>query len=115
MNAPEAIAKAVPSAARRMSAAQYRQSLRRLNPVVYVDSRRIESVADEPALMPGMRALGVSYDMALDPVLAPLMLATTATGKTVPRSCQHTGCAQRYLVHDGLNALAQASATTTSR
>jgi 4-hydroxybutyryl-CoA dehydratase/vinylacetyl-CoA-Delta-isomerase len=85
--------------------------------------------------MPGMRALGVSYDMALDPVLAPLMLATTATGKTVPRSlhldlsagdlsnkleavrmlCQHTGCAQRYLVHDGLNALAQASATTTSR
>ena len=48
-----------------MSAADYRESLRRLHPVVYVDGRRIESVADEPLLAPGINAIGVSYDFAL--------------------------------------------------
>ena len=109
-----------------MASADYRESLRRLKPVVYVDGRRIESVADEPALQPGIRALGVSYDYARDPALAPLMLATTA-GRTVARMlhinesagdllnkleavrilCQETGCAQRYLAHDALNAIGQ--------
>ena len=31
--------------------------------------RRIDSVADEPALRPGVQALGVSYDMTHDPAL----------------------------------------------
>jgi len=112
-----------------MTSADYRESLRRLKPVVYVDGRKVESVADEPAFQPGIRALGVSYDYARDPRLAPLMLARTA-GRTVPRMlalnesagdllnkleavrilCQETGCAQRYLAHDSLNALAQVSA-----
>ena len=48
-----------------MSAADYRESLRRLRPVVYVDGRRIESVADEPLLAPGVNSIGVSYDLAL--------------------------------------------------
>ncbi|HET9578119.1 MAG TPA: 4-hydroxyphenylacetate 3-hydroxylase N-terminal domain-containing protein [Usitatibacter sp.] len=112
-----------------MSAADYRESLRKLKPVVYVDGRRVESVADEPAFAPGVRALGVSYDYARDPALAALMLGSS-DGKAVPRMlhvnasagdllnkleavrvlCQETGCAQRYLAHDGLNALAQACA-----
>jgi aromatic ring hydroxylase len=33
-----------------MTAADYRESLRRLKPVVYVDGRAVASVADEPAL-----------------------------------------------------------------
>src|SRR4051812_46492209 len=80
MNAPEPVA-----APATMSSADYAESLRRLKPVVWVDGRRIESVADEPALRPGVRALGVTYDMARDPALAPLMLATDAEGRTVPR------------------------------
>ena len=32
-----------------MTGADYRESLRRLKPVVYVDGRRVESVADEPS------------------------------------------------------------------
>ena len=129
MNAPEPLKSSERSPSHLMSSTDYRESLRRLHPVVYVDGRRVESVADEPALLPGVQALGVTYDYALDPALAPLMLATNA-GRTVPRMlaidesagdllnkleavrvlCQETGCAQRYLAHDALNALAQVCA-----
>jgi 4-hydroxybutyryl-CoA dehydratase / vinylacetyl-CoA-Delta-isomerase len=129
MNAPEQVNSSARSPANLMSGRDYRESLRRLRPTVYVDGRRVESVADEPTLLPGVQALGVTYDYALDPALAPLMLATNA-GRTVPRMlaidesagdllnkleavrvlCQETGCAQRYLAHDALNALAQVCA-----
>jgi len=112
-----------------MTSKDYQESLRALKPVVYVDGRLIESVADEPSLSPGIQALGVTYDMVHNPALAPLMLANS-NGKTVPRMlhinesagdllnkleairvlCQETGCAQRYLAHDALNAIAQVSA-----
>ena len=114
-----------------MTGAAYRESLRRLRPVVYVDGRRVESVADEPALAPGVNALAATYDMAHDPALAPLMRAVQSShGRTINRMvhldesagdllnkleavrvmCQETGCAQRYLAHDALGALAQACA-----
>lgn len=115
-----------------MTAADYRESLRRYKPVVYVDGRLIDSVVDAPALQPGVNALGVSYDFAHDPAMAPLMTAvqTTTSGKWVNRMlhinesagdllnkleavrllCQETGCAQRYLAHDALNAIGQTSA-----
>ena len=122
-------------AARLMSGADYRESLRRLKPVVYVDGRLVPSVVDEPALQPGVNALAVSYDFALDDARAPLMRAVqTERYRTVSRTvnrmlhvnesagdllnkleavrilCQETGCAQRYLAHDALNALAQVTA-----
>jgi 4-hydroxybutyryl-CoA dehydratase / vinylacetyl-CoA-Delta-isomerase len=113
---------------RLMTAADYRESLRRYRPTVYVDGRLIESVADAPVLQPGINALGVTYDFAHDAALAPLMTAVQASsGRTVNRMlhvdesagdllnkleavrllCQETGCAQRYLAHDALNAIAQ--------
>ena len=119
------------STSRMMSAQDYRESLRSYRPTVYVDGQRIESVADAPCLRPGVQALGVSYDFARDPALAPIMTAVqTARGRTVNRMlhlnessgdllnkleavrvlCQETGCAQRYLAHDALNAIAQVSA-----
>jgi 4-hydroxybutyryl-CoA dehydratase/vinylacetyl-CoA-Delta-isomerase len=124
---------ALPAAAagRFMSGADYRESLRARKPVVYVDGRRVESVADEPALAPGVNALAVSYDFARDATKAPLMTAVqTQRGVRVNRMlhinesagdllnkleavrilCQETGCAQRYLVHDAMNALAQVTA-----
>ena len=122
-------------AARLMSGADYRESLRRLKPVVYLDGRLVPSVVDEPALQPGVNALAVSYDFALDDARAPLMRAVQtqrhrAVSRTVNRMlhvnesagdllnkleavrilCQETGCAQRYLAHDALNALAQVTA-----
>jgi 4-hydroxybutyryl-CoA dehydratase/vinylacetyl-CoA-Delta-isomerase len=126
---------ALPAAAalegRFMSGADYKASLRALKPVVYVDGRLVESVADEPSLAPGVNALAVSYDFARDAAKAPLMTAVQSQrGVRVNRMlhinesagdllnkleavrilCQETGCAQRYLVHDAMNALAQVSA-----
>ncbi|HEY3533780.1 MAG TPA: 4-hydroxyphenylacetate 3-hydroxylase N-terminal domain-containing protein, partial [Casimicrobiaceae bacterium] len=129
MNAPFDLQRTASSAL--MTSADYRESLHKARPVVYVDGRRVESVADEPAFNPGIQALGVSYDFAHDPALAPVMLANVAaSGRTVPRMlhvnesagdllnkleavrvlCQETGCAQRYLAGDALNALAQVCA-----
>jgi 4-hydroxybutyryl-CoA dehydratase / vinylacetyl-CoA-Delta-isomerase len=114
-----------------MTAANYRESLRASRPVVYVDGRKIDCVADEPSLAPGVRAIGLTYDYAHRPDLAPLMTAVQdSTGKTVNRFthigksagdllnkleatrivCQETGCAQRYLTYDAMNAIGQVSA-----
>ena len=116
---------------RMMSSSDYRDSLRRLKPTVYVNGERIESVADAPCFRPGINAIGVSYDFALDPGRAPLMTARQSSGghsvnrmlhinesagdllnklEAVRLLCQETGCAQRYLTHDALNAIGQVSA-----
>ena len=113
-----------------MSAADYEESLREYSPTVYVDGDRVESVADDPRLQPGVRAVGVTYDFAQKPEYGGLMLAEQATsGKTVNRMlhinrhsedllskleavrlvCRESGCAQRYLTHDALNAIYQAT------
>ena len=113
-----------------MSAAEYEESLREYSPTVYVDGDLIESVVDEPRLQPGVRAIGVTYDFAQRPEYGGLMLAEQATsGKTVNRMlhinrhsedllskleavrllCRESGCAQRYLTHDALNAIYQAT------
>lgn len=113
-----------------MSAAEYRDSLRRTRPRVFVNGARVESVADSPLLAPGIAAIGVSYDFALKPEHKALMTARQATsGKTVNRMlhtnetstdllykleavrliCRESGCAQRYLAHDSFNAIYQAT------
>lgn len=114
-----------------MSARDYEESLRKYRPKVFVDGRRVESVVDEPAFRPGVNAVGLTYDHALRPEYAPIMTATQgSSGKLVNRLlhintrsgdllnkleavrlvCQETGCAQRYLTHDALNAIHQVSA-----
>lgn len=113
-----------------MSAAEYRYSLRALTPRVFINGQRIDSIADEPLIAPGINAIGVSYDFALKAEHKLLMTARqTTSGKTVNRMlhidetstdllykleavrliCRQTGCAQRYLAHDAMNALFQAT------
>lgn len=113
-----------------MSAAEFRDSLRRYKPRVFVNGKRVESVADEPLLAPGVAATAVTYDFALKPEHAQLMTARQMTsGKTVNRMlhinetstdllmkleavrlvCRESGCAQRYLTHDAVNAIYQAT------
>jgi 4-hydroxybutyryl-CoA dehydratase/vinylacetyl-CoA-Delta-isomerase len=117
--------------AKLMSGDDYRDSLRRYSPTVFVDGRRVESVADEAAFQPGINAIALTYDYALKPQYEPLMTAVQlSSGKRVNRLshintgsgdllnkleavrlvCQETGCAQRYLTHDALNAIGQVSA-----
>jgi 4-hydroxybutyryl-CoA dehydratase/vinylacetyl-CoA-Delta-isomerase len=113
-----------------MSAEEYRESLRRYRPRVFVDGDRVESVADEPRFAPGINAIGVTYDFALKPEYRDYMVETQATsGKETNRMihinrhgedlltkleavrlvCRESGCAQRYLSHDALNAIYQAT------
>lgn len=116
-----------------MSGKDYRESLTAYKPSVYVNGRRVKSVANDADLAPGVNAIGLTYDYALKPELAPLMRATQHTsGREVSRLihlcrtsgdllnkleavrlvCQETGCAQRYLTGDAFNALFQATHRT---
>ena len=109
-----------------MSAADYRESLRRLKPTVYVNGHEVPRVVDEPDFVPGVNAIGLTYDFALRESTEALMRAG-APGRSepvnrmiaIPRSsadllnkleavrlvCQETGCAQRYLGGDALSAI----------
>jgi 4-hydroxybutyryl-CoA dehydratase/vinylacetyl-CoA-Delta-isomerase len=119
-----------------MTAADYRESLRRYKPRVFVNGEAIASVADEPLLAPGVAGVGVTYDFAHRPEHARIMTARQGTsGKTVNRMlhinessqdllykleavrlvCRTSGCAQRYLAHDALNGLYQATKLTDDR
>ncbi len=105
---------------------QYVESLRSLNPKVYIRGNLLNSVPDEPLLRPGINAISLTYDYALKPEHRKIMIASShITGKEVNRLlhintnrddllkklemtrllCRATGCAQRYLTHDALNAL----------
>jgi 4-hydroxybutyryl-CoA dehydratase/vinylacetyl-CoA-Delta-isomerase len=113
-----------------MTAADYRESLRAYSPRVFLNGTAVESVADEPLLAPGVNAVGTAYDLAHVDEHRPLMTARQGTsGRIVNRMthidetgsdllakleavrivCRISGCAQRYLVHDALNALFQAT------
>ncbi len=113
-----------------MSAQAYRDSLRAYRPRVYLDGREVDSVADEPAFEPGINAVGVTYDFALQADCRPWMVATeSSSGLEVNRMlhinrspddlltkleavrllCRESGCAQRYLSHDALNAIHESS------
>ena len=114
-----------------MSGDDFRESLRRYKPRVFLDGQRVTSVVDERGFGPGINAIALTYDYALKARYAPIMTAVQHTsGKLVNRLshintssgdllnkleavrlvCQETGCAQRYLTHDALNAIGQVSA-----
>ena len=113
-----------------MTGEAYRESLRAMSPRVFINGASVESVADEPLLEPGVNAISLTYDFALKTHYQPLMVATEeSTGHEVNRFnhinrstrdllnkleavrlvCQYTGCAQRYLTQDALNAIFQAT------
>ena len=119
-----------------MTGEDYRESLRRYSPRVFVDGDRVESVADEPRLAPGVAAVGLTYDLAFDERYSHLMTAReTTTGETVNRMvhidrtpqdliekleasrlvCREVGCAQRYLVGDRITEADWRAFTTLVR
>lgn len=109
----------------------YRESLRRYKPLVYVNGHKVESVADEPSLAPGVNAVGLTYDFALREQFKPVMRADVAAAgarevnrmmglpagsqdllnklEAVRLVCQETGCAERYLGGDCLAAIWQSA------
>ncbi len=116
-----------------MTADDYRESLRRYNPRVFVNGLQVTSVVDEPLLSPGINGVGVTYDFAHQDKYRDWLTATQSTsGQLVNRMlhinessddllkkleavravCAESGCAQRYLSHDALNGLYQATQQT---
>ena len=58
-----------------MSGQDFRESLRRYQPNVFVDGRKVASVMDERAFQPGINAIALTYDYAHKPEYAPIMTA----------------------------------------
>ena len=111
------------------TAMEYKESLRELNPTVFLGGEKVPSVADEPRLEPGINAVGITYDFALAEQHKGVMtskghedlhtnrfLAINRTTQdlldkleAVRLTCKVAGCAQRYLTHDAFNALFEAT------
>lgn len=67
----------------------YRESLRGLGANVWVRGERVGSVPDHPAIRPHVNAAAMTYDLALDPELAPLFLTEShLSGEKVSRFTQ---------------------------
>ncbi len=110
-----------------MNAAQYEESLRKLDLVVYMFGRRIENPVDDPIIRPSMNAVAKTYEMASVPEFEEVMTATShLSGEKINRFTHihqstedlikktkmgrllgaHTGCCfQRCVGMDALNAL----------
>ena len=105
---------------------QYRESLKKLHPVIYCNGRRIEDVVDDKMTKPHVNSAAMTYDLAFEPEYEDLMTATSSLSDKkinrfthIPQSTddlvkkvkmlrmisQHTGtCYQRCVGMDALNA-----------
>lgn len=69
-----------------MNGNEYRESLRKIHPVVYYMGEKIEDVVDHPMIKPHVNSAAMTYDLACDPLYENLMTATShLTGKKVNR------------------------------
>ncbi|MEY8297964.1 4-hydroxyphenylacetate 3-hydroxylase N-terminal domain-containing protein [Emergencia timonensis] len=69
-----------------MTAAQYIESLRKLNTKVYMFGERIENWVDHPMIRPSVNCVAMTYALAQDPQYAELMTVKShLTGKTINR------------------------------
>ncbi|WP_407306499.1 4-hydroxyphenylacetate 3-hydroxylase family protein [Desulfosporosinus sp. SB140] len=109
------------------TAAQYEESLRRLNLKVYLQGELVENPVDHPIIRPSMNSVKATYALAEDPQYEDLMTAIShLTGKKINRFChlhqntedlvkkvkmqrllgQKTGaCFQRCVGMDAINAV----------
>ena len=60
-----------------MTAAQYEDSLRRLNLVVYMFGKRVDNVVDDPIIRPSMQAVAQTYELAHRPEHEDIMTAVS--------------------------------------
>ena len=106
--------------------AEYMESLRRLNPIIYYKGKRIKDVTRHSATVPHVRSAAMTYALASSREYRDLATATShLTGRTISRFThvhqsvedlikkikllrvlgQKTGtCFQRCVGHDGINA-----------
>ena len=71
-----------------MTGKEYIESLRKLNPKVYLFGELIENPVDHPILRPSVNSIAMTYDLAHDPEYEDVMTATShLTGKKINRFC----------------------------
>lgn len=109
-----------------MNGQQYKESLKKLHPLIWCNGRQIEDVVDDPMTAPHVNSAALTYELAFDPEYEDLMTATSSfTGKKINRFThvhqstedlvkkvkmmrmigQKTGtCFQRCVGFDALNA-----------
>ncbi len=69
-----------------MNGKQYRESLRKMKPVVYIMGKRIENPVDHPIVIPSQNTVAMTYDLACDPRYEDVMTVTSSfTGKKINR------------------------------
>jgi 4-hydroxybutyryl-CoA dehydratase/vinylacetyl-CoA-Delta-isomerase len=69
-----------------MTGEQYKDSLRKLHPILYCNGRKIENVVDDPMTAPHVNSAAMTYDIAFDPEYEDLATATShLTGKRINR------------------------------
>jgi 4-hydroxybutyryl-CoA dehydratase/vinylacetyl-CoA-Delta-isomerase len=109
-----------------MTGEQYKESLKKIKPVIYYMGEKIEDVTTHPAFIPHVNAAALTYEMALAPEFEELCSAKShLTGEKINRFThihqnhddlvkkvkmlraigQQTGsCFQRCVGFDGMNA-----------
>lgn len=71
-----------------MTGKEYIESLRKLNPKVYLFGELIENPVDHPILRPSVNSIAMTYDLAHDPEYEDLLTTTShLTGKKINRFC----------------------------
>ena len=69
-----------------MTAAQYIESLRKLNTRVYMFGEKIENWVDHPMIRPSINCVAATYDLAQDPQYEDLMTVKShLTGEKINR------------------------------
>lgn len=71
-----------------MTGKEYIESLRKLNPKVYLFGELIENPVDHPILRPSVNSIAMTYDLAHDPEYEDVMTETShLTGEKINRFC----------------------------
>jgi 4-hydroxybutyryl-CoA dehydratase/vinylacetyl-CoA-Delta-isomerase len=69
-----------------MNGEQYRESLRKMKPLVYLFGERLSNPVDHPIVIPSQNAVAMTYDLAHDPDYTDLMTVTSPlTGGKINR------------------------------
>ncbi|MCI8477135.1 MAG: 4-hydroxybutyryl-CoA dehydratase [Oscillospiraceae bacterium] len=69
-----------------MNGQQYKDSLKKLHPLIYCNGRKIEDVVNDPMTAPHVNSAALTYELAFDPEYEDLMTVTSSlTGKKINR------------------------------
>ena len=69
-----------------MNGQQYKESLKKLKPIIYYMGEKIDSVVDHPMTKPHVNSAAMTYELAQDPLYQNLMTADShLTGTKVNR------------------------------